>query len=193
VVAFLNSYQSDEGSQGFSIPLAVRYIEDSIAERELTSWTVAVCGRRTKDAKLGRVDWGFGGMINQISRSRIKDTDSLGIITDPGDEAIGLQGTQLEELERRLEELNAAGTRKSRSVIAREIRDPIHGLLLLYPISRNSGHDSNPGDNRRALYPDPKNALCRDLVGLAISFPRSSVPHSVEAYSTGTVPWRPRE
>ena len=193
VVAFLNSYQSDEGSQGFSIPLAVRYIEDSIAERELTSWTVAVCGRRTKDAKLGRVDWGFGGMINQISRSRIKDTDSLGIITDPGDETIGLQGTQLEELESRLEELNAAGKRKSRSVIAREIRDPIHGLLLLYPISRNSGHDSNPGDNRRALYPDPKNALCRDLVGLAISFPRSSVPHSVEAYATGTVPWRPRE
>jgi hypothetical protein len=193
VVAFLNTYQSDDESQGFSIPKAVRFIEDSIAKGELTSWTVAVCGRKTNDPKLGRVDWGVGGPINQISRSRIKHTDSLGVITDPGDESIGLEKHQLKEFEKRWSELSAAGTRKSRSVVARELRDSAHGLLLLYPISRHSGHDSNPGDNRRALYPDSKGVLCRDLVGMAISFPRSAVPHAVETYATGTVPWRPRE
>jgi hypothetical protein len=193
VIAFLNAYRSDDGSQGFSLPLAVRYIEDSLPAGELTSWTVAVCGRKTNDPKLDRVDWGVGGLINQISRSRIKDTDSLGVITDPGDEAIGLDEHQLADFEKRWTELSAAGTRKSRSVVAREVRDPAHGLLLLYPISRHSGHDADPGDNRRALYPDPKGALCRDLVGMAISFPRSDVPHAVEAYATGTVPWRPRE
>jgi hypothetical protein len=194
VVEFLRRYRSDGLVEGFSIPLVDRYIANSVAAGELSNWTVAVCGRRTKDRTLGDVDWGIpGGAVNQISRSRLKDTDSLGVITDPGDEAIGLSAGQLRSLDERLKQLSDEGRRKSRSVVARELRAPDHGLLLLYPISRHSGQDATPGRDRRALFVDPEGALARDLVGFAISFPRSDVPHAVEAYTEGTVPWRPRE
>jgi hypothetical protein len=194
IVGFLRSFRSDGLAEGFSIPLIDRYIANSIAAGELLNWTVAVCGRKKKDRALGDVDWGIpGGAVNQISRSRLKGTDSLGVITDPGDEAIGLSDDQLRTLDDRLDQLSDEGRRKSRSVVARELREPGHGLLLLYPISRLSGQDADPGGNRRALFADPEGSLSRNLVGFAISFPRSDVPHAVEAYTEGTVPWRPRE
>jgi hypothetical protein len=79
-------------------------------------------------------------------------------------------------------------------VIARQMRSPTDGLLVLYPISRKSGHDLVPEDGaRRPLYDDPSAPNNSDLVGFAISFPRSSLRNTVEAYSEGTVPWSPAE
>ena len=86
----------------------------------------------------------------------------------------------------------AAGSNKSENRIAREIRNAVEGLLLLYPISRHSGYDLSEG-NRHPLYANPVGPLARDLVGLALSFPKSEQPQSVEAYLQGTVGWRPIE
>jgi len=131
-------------------------------------------GRQTVEPSLGTVDWGVSsGPVNQISRTKLRrHNQSLGVITDPKDEAAGL-------------ETEKTGTN------ARKLRPKEEGLLILYPISRHSGYGSGLGTAREALFPNPNDPRNRDLVGLALSFPRSSIDHPVEAYLEGTVRWRP--
>jgi hypothetical protein len=71
------------------------------------------------------------------------------------------------------------------------VRDPAEGLLLIYPISRYSGQEVAAGSARRPLYDDPRDALARDVVGIAISFPRTENAESVRGYMVGSVGWSP--
>lgn len=194
VIDFLRTYRVDDQVKGLSTSLLIRYIEKAIESGELTKWTVAVRGLESLDVKLKTVDWGIPtGPINQIGRSRRGSTDSLGVVTSPGDEAVGLSTDKLKKLDELLEAAQKEGKPKSKSVVARQLRDPQHGLLLLYPISRYSGYDVEPGGARKPLYQDPDAPLARDLVAFAISFPKSNRVQSVEAYVEGTVAWRPAE
>lgn len=196
ILSFLFDYRVDEEARSISIPLICAYIERMRDIGELVNWTVTVRGRESFDATLGSVDWGSSiGMepIYQISRSRLGQTDSLGVITSPGDEAVGLTEELLREAGNMVEVAESAGRKLSLSSAARAVRPATDGLLMLYPISRFSGNDLAPGGGRQRLYENPSGPLARDLVGLAISFPRSLHPQRVEAYLHGTANWRPME
>lgn len=189
---FLRAFRVDGEARSISIPLIVPYIEKANDSNELVRWTVAVRGREAYSRTLGTADWGLAGMpINQISRSRISETDSLGVITNPDDEMVGLTP----ELKYRANELllaaQASGRTKSLNNAAREVRPATEGLLLLYPISRHSGTDVKDGSGRRPLYKEPEGPLARDLVGMAISFPGSEQPQHVAAFLEGTKGWSP--
>jgi Z1 domain len=198
VLDFLGRYRVDAETRSISIPLMQKYIERSIGVGELVSWTIAVRGRENLDSKLGSTDWGIpGGEVPQISRSRIGNSDSLGVITDnvAGDEGTGFTPDQLKEVEVKLAEVKSAGKTLSRNQAARQVRPPEEGLLLFYPISRRSNPKAEDDErgNRRPLYGDPEGRDACDLVGIAISFPQSRQPQPVEAYLQGTVGWRPVE
>jgi hypothetical protein len=189
VLEFLSEYRVDDKARSISVPLISAYIERLVARGELVRWTVGVRGREEVDRVLGAVDWHVpSGPTPQISRSRLGETDSVGVITSPGDEALGLSPELLEKAGL----LRRDGESENRA--ARKVRPSEEGLLLLYPISRHSGHDVDLGGNRRPLFDDPSDPLARDLVGLALSFPDSHLlSPSVEAYLEGTVGWRPVE
>jgi hypothetical protein len=189
ILAFLRGYRLDAATASISLPLICAYIERQVERGELVRWTVAVRGRDTQDRKLGKADWGVpGGQIWQISRTRLKVTESLGVITSPGDEAVGLSKEAKERRDQHVKE------GKSENRAARLARPPEEGLLLLYPISRNSGHDLDGSGPSRPLYADPRDPRARDLIGLAISFPQANQPElAVDAYLEGTVGWRPVE
>ena len=188
VLEFLQQFRVDNEVYSISLPLIRRYIEQQVALGELVRWTVAVRRRESLEARLGEVDWAVpGGHIWNLARSRLKDTDSLGVITTPGDEAIGLSNEALA----RMATFQNEGF--SHNVAARQARPPEEGSLLLYPISKYSGSDMPETGNRRPLFENPEHPLARDLIGLAISFPPSRQPQQVEAYVEGTLPWRPAE
>ena len=192
ILGFFRNYQTDPSFRNISMDLICSYIERSNQSGELVSWTVAIRGRETRDELLGVADWGIEGReINQISRTRlIRNADSLGVITEPGHEAVGLS----EQFRERMQEHIQNGV--SENVAARRVRAPEEGLLLLYPISRQSGYERErvePLKNRRPLYDNPNDPLAKDLLGFAISFPWSNQPQQVEAYLEGTVAWRPVE
>ena len=196
IMQFLRTYRTDEQSRSISTQLICAYIERMNEVGELIRWTVAVRGRESRDARLGMTDWNLpGGEIPMISRSRIGDMDSVGIITSPGDEAVGLPQALRQQAADLIAAAVAEGKKKSENPAAREVRPPEEGLLLLYPISRNSGRerDRAEGGNRRPLYDNPNDPRAHDLVGVAISFPKSTQPQPVEAYLQGTVGWRPIE
>lgn len=175
VVDFLQSFQIDDQARSMSIPLLVAYIAKMNESDELTEWLIAVRGRENTDPDLKATNWGLPtGPINQISRTRLSKVDSVGVIVDPADEAVGLDP-------------------QKRGKDARALRQSKQGLLLLYPISRNSGSDLREGGPRTPLYENPKDRNARDLIGLAISFPHSKQPQTIEAFLQGPREWMPVE
>jgi len=102
----------------------------------------------------------------------------------------GLTDVQIEAAKKLLSE----GTdTRSLNRAARLTRDSSSGLLVLYPISRHSGYDeaSSPGDAREPLYADPDGGSARDLIGLAVSFPKAAKDKPSQSYVEGTAGWRP--
>jgi hypothetical protein len=191
VMEFLRDYEQDEGVRSISMPLVLRYIEECVADDELTEWTVAIRGRKSLEPSLGIADWGSSaGTVRNISRTRLKGTDSLGVITGQGDEAVGLAPALYEEARAVVDTALQQGRKKALNTAAREVRPAKHGVLLLYPISRYSGQGED-SKSREAVFADPEDRNARDLVGIAISFPHSEKERQIDAFVTGTVGWRP--
>jgi len=189
ILDFLSEYQVDDQSSGISLPLIHAYINKLQDEGELVNWTVAVRGLETIDEELGTVDWGLtGGTVSQISRSRIGETDSIGVLTSPRDELVGLSREERQEADR-LVQSPAESKINSLQAAARKVRHKTNGLLLLYPISRYSkASPSYP--NRRPLFSNPNSSDACNLVGMALSFPKAEQAQHVIAYSVGSVGWR---
>ena len=195
VLGFLGGYQSDSEARSISLPLIIAYIERLRDSGELTNWTVAIRGRENRDSVLGDATWAATGgrSVYQITRSRIGQTDSVGVITSPDDEAVALGSELIDKANLAITEALADGKTLSLSKASRAIRPPTNGVLLLYPISRHSGKGLDKGSGRRPLYDNSSGVLAKDLIGIAISFPKSAQRQMVEAFLEGTVGWRPVE
>ncbi len=181
VINFLNKFQADESNLSFRPSLIIEYIKKLNEAKELTNWTIAVCGNNSPNPNLGDVDLGLKIQINQISLSQEKkNPNSIKSIVSQGDELIGFSTEQLEEVNNLV-----ANTNIQKNSAARLVRDSSEGLILLYPISKNSIPISK---NRIPLYKDAKDILAKNLIGIAISFPqKSKVSHSDQKYVFGTV------
>lgn len=189
VRAFLNEFKVDPLCSGLSIPLLEAYIEKCVESEELTRWTVAVRGRNETDDSLKTADWNAPtGPVNQLERSRLKGTNSIGVLTSPGDEKIGLSESEVERYDEELEAARRDHRRLTKNLAARYARSSDHGLLLIYPISRFSSSDE---ERRVPLYENPESPESLDLIGLALSFPNSRLNHSFGAYWTNTAGWNP--
>lgn len=193
VLGFLRAYESDEEARSISMPLLIAYIERLRDAGELTRWTVAIRGRENREPLLGDAQWAAasGRSVFQITRSRIGETDSVGVITSPEDEAVGLSAELLADANSAIANALNDGKTLSLSSAARSVRPATNGVLILYPISRHSGQGLGTGSGRRPLFSDSNGPLAKDLVGLALSFPRSNQRQQVEAFLEGSVGWRP--
>lgn len=189
VLEFLDNYRVDPEARSISLPLLSAYIERQGELGELQNWTIAVKGLQSLDRSLGHLDLGVaGGRIHQVSRTRLaSDLNSLGVLTSPGDEEEGLSTEELDRA-RSLQQSEKLGVNPA----ARRVRPATEGLLLLYPISRHSGHDLQEGASRRPLFENRNDPEARDVIGLAISFPHSdNAQRIIGQYVVGTVGWRP--
>lgn len=190
VIAYLRSFTVDPDVGGLSPELMASWIERQNVEGDLVNWIVVVRGREKENRKLGAANWipTAAGTVWNVARTRIAGSNSLGVITTPGDEEFGLTPDELEKAHQKL----ASGEVKDRNVAARRSRPSSCGLLLLYPISRFSGHDeSGTGRSREPLFADPRGPLASDLIGLAVSFPLTKTAGLSEAYMEGTARWQP--
>lgn len=190
IVTFLKSFYVDPETGGLSPELMASWIEQQNIEGDLVSWTVVVRGRELENRRLGRANWLPDGMkpVWNLARTRIVGSNSLGVITTPGDEEFGLTDEELKVAQDKVRD----GETKDRNTAARRARRSSCALLLLYPISRYSGHDGPPlGKSREPIYADPDGPSARDLIGLAVSFPTTKRVRPAEAYLEGTSRWRP--
>ena len=190
IFKFLSNFCQEDSPErsGCSLRLISKYIENQQNLGELVRWTVSIRGRESSDKNLGETVWKVEGKpISQISRTKRYGTLSLGVLTSPGDEKIGLSNESL----RKYQEIRESKTELGEAYAIRRARPPEEGLLLIYPISRRSKPEERFEKTREPLYTNDSDPDARDLIGIAISFPYSSQPHPVQAYLEGTVRWRP--
>jgi hypothetical protein len=189
IIRFIQNFQLDpDVTRNINPQPIIEYIQRQNELGELISWTIAIRGRETEDPVLGSIHFDLENPIPMISRNRLaSDPDSLGIITNPGDEGIGLSEEQLHQLA----EMQSA-TGQAVNPLSRLIRPPSEGLLLIYPVSRFSGHEHQPRQSRRRMFENPNDPMNLDVICFAISFPKSDRAQVIRGeYVIGTVDWRP--
>jgi Z1 domain len=189
VVEFLGGYGSVQSRTSFDSQAAVAYIKRQVEHGELVEWTIAVATQRQTVKELGQIDLDveLWGPVNAISRSRLKhDRSSIGVLTNParkdgamhqGEEEIGLSDEQI--LAARRAFADGEYERIRTAVLAQ--RPPQQGLIVLYPISRNSQPRT---EDRVALFDQPGQG--QDVIGVAIGFPPSESEATIE-YVTGSI------
>lgn len=186
VIRFLREYQMDpEATLMRARPLR-DYIQRQAAQEELVEWVVAVMGQTRREQRLGDpIDLAVVGddgavSINPIERTRIRGFSTLKAIASAPDQGIGLSEQQLSQAES-----GTVGSLGERLRLARSQRE---GLLLIYPISRFSGHEreleGGDASTRVPIFEDPRAGV--DVIGIAVVFPRSRSAASRE-YVTGTI------
>ena len=192
VLDFLQRFLVDDTSRLISLPLLSAYVERQLDDGELLRWTVAVKGRKRAEPMLGTANWGVGGgSIAQIRRTRLRnDPNSIGVVTEPGDEEAGLDSGQILRAHE-ITQKDGIGANPA----ARSVRASTDGLLLIYPISRFSGHELPAGGSRQPLFANPNDPGARDLIAFALSFPPSARAPTIFGqgsldFVTGTVTWR---
>jgi hypothetical protein len=179
---FLDRYRTPSTSR--IDPTTVRgYIAKQVERGELTKWRVSVRSLQ-KENGLGVDDIGVVGhpRVNLISRSQEKDyPGSIKSLINPaskanpdaGDEMIGLEE---EEIQRALQLIHENPDLGYGDAL-RSVRDPVEGLLLIYPISPNSKPKAD-AQSRIPLFADPSQGCT--VIGIAICFPESQSDAAVE-------------
>jgi hypothetical protein len=174
ILDFLDAYVMDPSANRVRVDLLRRYIRAQATRGELVRWTVVVAGLNAAEARLGVVDLGMQGHgpVNGIERTRIKGQQTLKAIVSASDEEFGIDAARLK----------AAGNPTGAAL--RALRPPTDGLLLIYPISRHSGHGRKIPDTREPIFANPEQG--EEVIGVALSFPRSQSEATIE-YLVGTV------
>ena len=158
----------------------VAYISKQRGNGELTRWRVLLaCSKESRDEPLWKDDLGVAGLpeISLIARTRKKnDPTSLGVVTDPDDELLGLSQEDVETAQEEARD----GLHDSVAEAYRAHRDPREGLLMIYPIS--AAAEPRPNSTTRIpLFAEPNKA--GTLVAYAVSFPFSESEATVEYVS----------
>jgi hypothetical protein len=172
---FLGSYHFHPDSRDISSDLMVRYIRSQVENGELEHWTVGVLGLPERRNLLGSVDLGLPEPVNLINRSRVRLSGvahaNIKSLMSKEDRAVDL-GLRPDELPKRNGELQ-----RIRNSPQSGGRGDGSGLLLIYPISRNSVAAAG-SDSRQDL-----NAV-EDMMGVGIVFPEALTDEGEQTYMT---------
>lgn len=189
VIEFLAQYSIDPRSSFLDGAAIRQYIDRQTQQDELIRWKVAVISQRTASAQ---EDIGVVGQarINTITRTRQESNlRSIGVLINPataggemgtGDEEIGLSNDQIQQART----IFSTGRFRTFGQALRAQRDRREGLLLLYPINKNSEPRAN-SELRRRLFDDPERDGCT-VIGAALVFPASDTAATIE-YIVGSV------
>ena len=179
VLEFLRSF-SVRDERKFDADSLMDYIQTQIKGGELVRWRVLLaCGTTPSEDPLWSEDLAVHGRarVPLISRTRMKqDPTSMGVVTDPSDELIGLSDEALASADQVYREFPGL----AKSVRQREQRDPAEGVLMIYPISPASMPDGR-GKNRLPLFGMPDDVPT--VIQYALSFPFSRSDATVEYVS----------
>ncbi|WML64545.1 hypothetical protein [Rhodococcus sp. AH-ZY2] len=175
-------YHFHENSRDLDSPLISRYILDRRDGGELLRFNVAIMGRSSHSDYLGSIDLGTGSHIGCINRARL-----LRIGTNNYADIKALMSRHDRVIDIRLPEgALTADTRpaelaKYRSSPARGGYGDDSGLLLLYPVSRDSRPVRGTAKTR-----EPLDAVDH-IVGVGFVFPESGSTRANVEYITADV------
>jgi len=185
ILGFLSDYREHEASKKVKTKLLEDYVRMENAEGRLTEWTVFVAsGSSNREHTLGQATFKLVGRAwhtEEPDKPALQMANHYRIrrLISPIDEAVDLDEDQLDkalelaiqEWEKNPDPEQKKGKRPTRPSgrAIRQIRNPKHGLLLLYPLDPND----EVGKDAAYRYTDKVEANAREnpVLGFAISFP----------------------
>ncbi|MFP2990014.1 Z1 domain-containing protein [Mycobacterium intracellulare] len=182
IVSFLSMYHFHENSRDLDSQLISRYILDRRDEGELLRFNIAIMGRSSQSDYLGSIDLGIGNEVGCINRARL-----LQIGTNTYADIKTLMSRHDRVIDIRLPEgaltaeTKPAELAKYRSTTARGGYGDGSGLLLLYPVSKDSRPVRGTAKTR-----EPLDAV-NHIVGVGFAFPESRSTRANVEYVTADV------
>tara|TARA_B100000902_G_C27311337_1_gene918610 strand:+ start:190 stop:2670 length:2481 start_codon:yes stop_codon:yes gene_type:complete len=168
IFTFLQNFQAP----GVNFEKIIAYIRRQNDHEELTKWHVCIAGLSQAVTEFQDTDLSIhsGLLVHPLKRTRRKnDPESLGGLWDPQHYSLGMTLEKKKEAEK-YHELHKPLI--SSHGAYRTFRSPQEGLLVVYPISKHS-----LPSNEKTQHPIYSSAEDRklgpDVIGLALSFPRS--------------------
>ncbi|ENC6369351.1 Z1 domain-containing protein [Aeromonas veronii] len=159
ILKFLNEYVIDLSNSEMSANLLQSYIRAQNKLGHINSWTVAVVTRTEELPTLGAIDLGLGTEIPLVNRARSLRERSPQVV-----DIKALMSETDVAIDVPLPSAELRGKDREALQSLREEAVPDRGLLLLYPIGKNSM--PRKGSTQRA----PLNAI-QHIIGLALVFP----------------------
>jgi hypothetical protein len=185
VLSFLASYQFQGRQFDLKTDLILDYIHAQNEAGSLTRWNVAVMGRSSEGAELGTIDLGLDDRVPLIRRARLKRSDvdyaDIKALMSKEDRVVDLDIAPEEARQKDDAELQMLRNPPDWSPTEYAgIGERGVGLLLLYPISK----DSPPRAKSRV----PLDAV-EHVIGLGLVFPEpeTDTPQSYKSVDLSTV------
>jgi len=160
IIKFLEEYQFHENSPHLNNFLLIQYIKDEVNCNSLKSWNVLILSRKY-DENLGKINLGLpnGEEINLISRSQASFSDNSANL-----KSIMLREDTIIDFK----DKSGIDTKKDDLFKYRTKNKPETGLLIIYPISKDSkapiSKVTNPNQDLNAI---------EHVIGVGIVFPKS--------------------
>jgi len=197
VITFLENYIKFPDSRSLGCEEYVNYIKNLNTFRELTNWTICLHG--SGSSKINNVfadKYSVDLLLRTPSNQKNEKKISLKVITQPRDELIGLEDSEIEEYKKSLQNFTKTHDPKTeektilqaRRQLARYHRSEKRGLLNLYPIlgvtnlssyKKYKGHKDNNGNTIEGHHDinkiDPNHLTKKPLIGFQLSFPTSKM------------------
>jgi hypothetical protein len=182
IVDFLADYKFHENSRDLDSDLLTRYIEGRRDDGELTHFTIAIMARSAESDYLGHVDLGLSVESGCINRARLKVVGGatyadIKTLMSRNDRVIDL-GIPTSELSG---DISIADLARMRNLPSHGGRGNGTGLLLLYPVSRNSRPVRGNASTREDLRADDH------IIGVGLVFPESRSRSAHVEYVTADV------
>ena len=197
VIKFLKSYKKFEDSRTLGCKEYVDYIKNLNSFGELTNWTICLHGSGSSKvnetfANKHKVELLLRTPSNQKNESKI----SLKVITQPRDELIGLEDSEIDDYKNSLQNFTKTHDpvtdektiMQARRELARYHRSEKRGLLNLYPIlgvtnlssyKKYKGYKNSKGNSVEGHHDvkkiDPNHLTKHPLIGFQLSFPVSKM------------------
>lgn len=169
ILDFLGEYQFHQRSRELDRALIQQYIHKQNKVGGLKTWNVVVAGLEKPNSALGTLNLGVDTTANCINRSRLKFDDETVInikaLMSPSDILIDQPDYEPAKYE----------GRPARELFSLREEDP-SGVLILYPISKDSSPQRIPSKTRMAL------GTKVHVVGVAILFPEGRGHGSSDDY-----------
>lgn len=175
ILRFIENYSFHEKNLTLRPTLLRKYIEAQVklSKPELLSWNVGVVSVRS--GKVGTIDLGTGDEVNLLNRARIKmgksdpSTADLKAIMSNADIVLDLRDGNVD-----------TASESDKLIEYRTESLPGVGLLLVYPISKDSKAGDPPRDRANLDAVD-------DIVGVAFVFP-TSASDTPQKYKSARIP-----
>ncbi|MGE2689082.1 Z1 domain-containing protein [Mycolicibacterium pulveris] len=184
VISFLSAYNFHENSRDLDGELISRYILNRQDEGELQTFNIVVMGRSSESDYLGEVDLGLPHKVGCINRARL---DVVGGQTYADIKALMSRNDRVIDLELPEGELTDT-TSNARLVQLRNAPGGENGgygdgsgLLLLYPVSKDSKPVRGSATTRTAL------GAIEHVIGVGIVFPESGSSKADVEYVTADI------